>query len=423
MGLPIKRETTVSEPKHTFMGLDPLCPTARVGRLARKIGCYFLAPRMCVLTALALLPSLARAQPAPTIEAISKAWHNREDRSQTVRAAWTESVTLPKGSVSDMYATLGRMAIPRLKEMGIGPGDIIPPTDTTFDIAASLILDGNKVRLTREDRHWSPKSRSFVTEPETLVFDGKVGTAFSPTGVSYAPYPQATIQKRHPVGNSVNLISLVMTFRPFSSQMRQFDIDSFVVSGSRRITGRQYVELQRRVGAREETLWLDPAQGFSVRRYLDLQNGFVRTKVEVSYRADTICDWIPEAWSIISQDAKGKLQRSTQAKLQSCELGMPVGSDAFEIELPVGTSVLDRTSSHHEDYIQLDAGRKRPILPEDRGATYDQIVTSNAGEAFGKPAWRIRKTVLIAALAAAAAIAWFVRRRIAMRRRRAQTSA
>jgi hypothetical protein len=205
--------------------------------------------------------------------------------------------------------------------------------------------------------------------------------------------------------------------------MRQFDIDSFVVSGSRRITGRQYVELQRRVGAREETLWLDPAQGFSVRRYLDLQNGFVRTKVEVSYRADTICDWIPEAWSIISQDAKGKLQRSTQAKLQSCELGMPVGSDAFEIELPVGTSVLDRTSSHHEDYIQLDAGRKRPILPEDRGATYDQIVTSNAGEAFGKPAWRIRKTVLIAALAAAAAIAWFVRRRIAMRRRRAQTSA
>src|SRR5258706_10718667 len=111
----------------------------------------------------------------------------------------------------------------------------------------------------------------------------------------------------------------------------------------------------------------------------------IRAKIDISYTRNTNGECIPETWSVLMFYPNGNLQQSMWAKLLSYQTNEAVASNEFEIEFPSGTRVTDaRDPKNTLEYIVKVGGRKRMILPEEIGATYDQIINTGAGEALGK---------------------------------------
>jgi hypothetical protein len=324
-------------------------------------------------------------QPAVTLETISNAWKGRQDRIQSARFTWTERETVTKGYLSNLVGSLP-LGQQRLKDMGIQPGEVVPPQDITYDVPASLCLDGAKVRYTRDSRQWSAKQKAYVIEPSHMAFDGKIGKTFLPVGSSYAPWPQGTIQRRNPNANPLHLSPLVMTFRAFSSEMRVFDIETLELTGRRSmIDGKSCLELQRQSANHLLQLWVDPTRDYVMVRYLTTKGQRPSTKIDVSYRQDLGNGWIPEKWDVVMFDSDGKVRESTRAKMNKSQINESVEPEGFDIKFPPGTYVVDYSDPKAEiNYIVKEGDNKRMILPNEMGASYQQIIDSSPGEALGK---------------------------------------
>jgi hypothetical protein len=113
-----------------------------------------------------------QAEQPVTLETVLQGWRDRQDRVKSVRIQWTEHETVPQGSLSDFFK---HDSPQQLEAMGIRPGAIIPPRDATYDVACSVVLDGDKIRVERQDHQWSGQADGFVTLPFVSVFDSKVG--------------------------------------------------------------------------------------------------------------------------------------------------------------------------------------------------------------------------------------------------------
>jgi hypothetical protein len=354
---------------------------------SRKTICWVVALTGSFLAVL-VNPFRAHGQTGITIEKIAKIWRDRQERLKSVQLTWTERETVPKGAVSSfLLSALGADdATRRMKDMGIEPGEVIPPIDTTFDVAVSLSLDGEKVRHVRDDQQWSAKAKSFVAQPETTVFDGATGKTFRPVAATWMSWPSGIVKARNPIGSSLYLSPVMMSFRPFHTEMRLFDVESLVLTGRRAmVDGNWCLEALQRMQTYEQRVWLDPSRDFVMVRFLSTQKERLTRKIDVRYRQHSPSLWLPDSWEIVMFHPDGKLERSMRGTLASCEINLPLEAQEFEIEFPAGTRVVDLSDPKHEtDYIVREGGAKRMILPGEIGATYEQIINSRPGEALGK---------------------------------------
>lgn len=119
---------------------------------ARQLG---VTTGLLVVCALFALNGPSVQGQAPSLETIAKAWRDRQDRVRSARFEWTERETLTKGYLTNIVTEPFR-----LKYMGIDPGSVVPPDDVTHDVKASMLLDGEKLRSTRDDRQWDAKIKS-----------------------------------------------------------------------------------------------------------------------------------------------------------------------------------------------------------------------------------------------------------------------
>lgn len=370
----LSRKITLPDPKGNIMNR------------ADKLLCRLLGLGVACATAI-LSASSVHGQTPVTLETIAKAWQDRQDSIRSARFAWIERETVPKGRISSLIAELPG-AQDRLKHMGIAPGAIVPPEDTTHDVPASITLDGEKLRYERAQQQWSGKQNAFVTLPRITVFDGTVGKIFHPTGPCYAPWPDGLIGRNYPDSGSLHLSPLIMTLRPSFPRMNIINIQTMSLTGRRvEINGRPCLEMESQLGNYVQRVWVDLSRDYVVVRSLGLVNEQVRTKIDIGYRQDTKKRWVPEKWDILTLLPNGKLESSGRATVMSYELNATVELAAFDIKFPPGTRVTDtRDPKSQVNYILKEGDKKRMIMPEEIGATYEQMINSEPGEARGKRA-------------------------------------
>jgi hypothetical protein len=140
-------------------------------------------------------------------------------------------------------------------------------------------------------------------------------------------------------------------------------------------------------------------------------NETVSSRIDIRYKADARAGWVPEGWDVFEFYPAGQLSETWRARMADYEINPTVASSEFVLEFPPGTRAIDmRDLNDVKEYIVREGGRKRMILREDLGASYEQLLNSDPGEAHGRRRstslpWHVIVPVGIA-VGAGALLAW-----------------
>lgn len=337
----------------------------------------------CALLGLAvLIPLRLEAQQPYTEEMIGKAWQARQERVRSARFIWIGTQTDPQGTISNFWKRFDPRVSkdPSFKE-------IIPPGDATIPYNGSLAFDGNQLSYSYTSATWSRKTGSYQPFSYLSVFNGKVCKVLDRYGQKAdKPWPQGMVrgEKQHLNAMDALLQPILLTFRGRTPGMHAPNLDSLRLTGRRAIiNNRTCVELQRRVvvGNVESQLWVDPARDFVFVRYLCLSKKILTQQIDVTYEMGLEKVRVPKEWAVISNESNGTLHRSYRVRVTDCEINPSIVPAAFDLEFPPGAAVLD--AKQDVQYIVRPDGSGKRIVPRsDIGATREQLLNSQPGQAF-----------------------------------------
>jgi hypothetical protein len=332
----------------------------------------------------------AEGRAGATLNDVRKAWKERQDRVRSARFTWQDLQTDAKGCFSWMVsgARARRLAEER-KQLGMPEPrwlGAVPPWDTTHTVIHAVCFDGEKLRYSIRGNHaMNPHTLEYGRWYYVSVFDGKVAKLASPEGTVLTPWPTIIIKaKPQPIDAQVpHLRPVLMTFRALFPRLRSYDIDRLTFTGRQAvIRGAKCLELEQKEAINQVTrLWVDPGRAFVIVRYLTLSGEHVTQKIDVRFRKDAVTGWTLEGWDVDTLNSDGTLKQSSRASVTESEINPIVPEREFDIEEVHGARVRDERSDL--DYV-VKEGRKRKMLPEDFGATYEQLMNSESGEALGK---------------------------------------
>ncbi len=337
----------------------------------------------CALLGLAvLIPLRLEAQQPYTEEMIGKAWQARQERVRSARFIWIGTQTDPQGTISNFW----KRADPNIRK---DPNfkEVIPPRDTTLPYNGSVAFDGNRLRYSYTSAKWSQKTGSYQPYSYLSVFNGTVCKVLDRYGEKDdKPWPQGSVraEKRHIDAIVALLQPILMSFRSRTPGMHGFKLEGMRLTGRKAIINkRSCLELHQVIlrGGVESQLWVDPARDFVFVRYLHLKKGITTTQVDVTYELGREKFWIPKVWAIIFAEANGALRRSYRVRVTEYEINLPVDPASFDLEFPRGTVVYD-FKQDLQYVVRPDGGGKRMVPRSDIGATYEQILNSEPGQAF-----------------------------------------
>jgi hypothetical protein len=347
-----------------------------------------------------------------SLEAVVKAWQERQDRVRSGVFTWTETRMVTRGSISAMMTLRGN---PK--------GNTIPAEDLSFDVPVNLSMDGEKLRHEYEgERQWSEEKDALVPISYASAYDGSAGKFLYPRGTEIGNWPQATIraEKGLPDAKDAELRPILMNFRGLIAEVRYLDVGKLALTGRRAdIEGASCVELQR-VSSKsglDNQLWVDPARDFVVVRYSTSLVGKSVYQITVQYLKDASGVWVPTSWVIINHPpVQGESLFTTRAAVKDYKLNVPLDSTQFDLAFPPGTRVSDEKSKL--EYIVKQGEDKRIILKEDIGATYQQMLDSPPGQGLAARHGGFSWTWVSVGLAVlgASALAFFAWRRVRAKR-------
>ncbi len=340
------------------------------------------------------LCSNVQAQSDPSVGAIAKAWQDRQDRIRSFRFSSTHRETVAKGAKSRLWALFGDKRA--LEQMGISLDQIVPPTDTTFEFSASLLVDGNKIKFSHDRSQWSSKAKTFVPQPEVSVVDGNVGKHLFSEGSPYTAVPSATVHGTSRIEPTRTLTPFFMTFRPMI--LGPFKISEFSLTGRRDvIDGKRCLELQRNKGDSIRRLWVDPSRGFLIIRSVNTRNERVRSRGNYEYRQHASGEWVPSQWDLVTFGNDGSFQESVRASVNSYSLNESIEPAQFELEFPKGTHVVSEAKGGgRELYIVGPAGSKLSV----RRQTSDDEMGRD-----GRTSWKV-PLAIVCAIVSGTALFW-----------------
>lgn len=350
------------------------------------------------------LGTAVRGQQPVTLETVMRAWKDRQERVQSARIEWIDRETVPRGALSDSWKTAGFTA-QELEAKGIRPGAIVPPRDTTYDEACSVSLDGEKIRLEREERRWSGREDAFVLSPFISVYDGNVGSTLLPRG-GVDQKPQASLGRgytNYMDGPYMRAVALV--YRPFVPRVSPVDLTAFTISGRQPIAnGKACLELERTFSRGVvQRVWVDPSLQFAPVRCMFQSQNRITSKLDLVYRRTPGGENALTGWELNTFDPTGKLKRANRVQEVKAEINAAVPGSVFRLELPPETVVVDQTTPGNPLTYRLN----------ERGTK------GEVQDAFGTLAKKETSLVpwlgIVAGVVALLAGCWFIWRRIASR--------
>jgi hypothetical protein len=349
-------------------------------KLPCKKSCSLNYLREVAVALLVIISSNCRADQVPqfTIDKIQVAWQARQEQTKSARFFWKEQKTWPKGAISSAFASIIQQRNPGLKSK------VMPSADRSVNFTYILTLHENKVRFESSGEEWDPEKQDFRPVKYVSVFDGKTAKYLYPDGIAHATWPLGTIRAdpNYRDAELAALRPLLLVYRPFVETLQPVDIQGFSLENDDVvIDGLHCIELVRRFSTNSSIhFWLDRDRDFLLIRRLIVEQGKPFESIDIRYQIKEGIGFVPFEWRVVSNSGKGQLLCSGQGTLTSISINMSVEESSFDIDFPPGARVEDERKK--EDYILRQDGSKRPILPQDFGATYEQILNSTPGNAL-----------------------------------------
>ena len=352
-------------------------------------------------------------------------WQQRQDRVRTVHIEWTEQLTFTKGSMFLAPDQLGTLDDDT-------PPPQVPAEDTSFEVAASLTLDGDAFSYRRRGPDWQADIGRF--EPRESIGVGGVERPFTFHGATGVPgsFSRASVS---PAGGSTlptdyHSMPLRLAFRPRKSleeANRATDDAWHVAPQMVYLQERRCLLLERHTtrytsgslaeGQEVVTCWLDAEADFSILRYQHTRGEHVQTQIDIEYRTDEQAGWVPERWTGLRYGRRDPLQlgEEFQGTVTACDVNVPADPGDFAADFPAGTWV--RGPKDEGQWLVLADGTRRPITPEElrRGATYEELLATPSGQAGRRGTRWLESRWAVAVLAAVFVLGVFCWR-IAFRR-------
>jgi hypothetical protein len=355
----------------------------RVGLSSRALGWAALV----VVPAVALVPAEpVSAQPAdPVLAEIRAAWAKRQEFVRSARITWVHKSLHPKGS----WGKKG------------------PDKDVVDNGTGSLLIDGDKARLTIRDLIWTDPLGRFAPRHRESTFDGKEFVTFEHPVPERLKFPYAILHKgdRNEDFNFLDYKPLRVALRGLDPNLGGSILERYTQVRRTVLDGRPVVELtEPRTEIRGESkVWLDPAQDYALRRFEDyVRTGEVFSRINVVTVRDLSGQWLPMNWTVQLISAKGQLRRQTDITLREVVLNPPTSEADFRITFPAGTVVDDLREmdpdggGRRTSFLVRQDGSHRPIPRSEWQLPYEELVRSEPGELTGEVAswWKSRRGLL-----------------------------
>lgn len=311
------------------------------------------------------------AQPEEQLLAeVRAAWEAREKATKTVKVAWVMKDIFPKGSINLLFPELAR------------DGHARPPEDFKYEGTVTLLLDGIDARFTADWMCWDEKTSRFQQRTDESTYRGGKFTNLVRRNVQ--SFPQGTLNKA-----SWNRDCDITTwparaaFRGTNPKvMSGTDLDKFTTARRVVLDRQPMVELvrQRTEMRGEERIWVNPAKSCATQRYDSYDRaGTLNNRITVKSIQDPSGLWVPASWTAVVYNQK-KLVRSVEATVRELVINPPTTPEDFEVAFPVGTYVVDSTSDKPREYIVRESGERRDVLPNERLASYEDLLGTETGE-------------------------------------------
>jgi hypothetical protein len=203
-----------------------------------------------------------------------------------------------------------------------------------------------------------------------------------------------------------------MTVRGLDPSLRSYNIRDFLVTGRKaNLAGRSCVELIRQgpAGRSADRLWVDPGREYVIARFQHTERETPTEQIDVRYRSNQQCGWVPESWSVVWSAPDGKLRESSRETVTQYQINEEVSPEEFDIVFPPGAWISDLKTDL--DYIVKPGGGKRMINRDEMVAPYELLLQTETGEAAppsNRPTFwtKWRWTAIGFAVAAAGLLFW-----------------
>lgn len=328
----------------------------------------------------AAAPSRCHASDPPAIADVAKALGERRKAIESLKVQFKGSQTIPKGAIS------GGLPATALGAQPSGPV-VIPSSDTINPIQGTLLHTHKRHKYTVSYRIWDMNLNQFVDQTTTVaVNEGRQTAMTKSSGLDW----HTAIIKPFEVSNFVSAEELSPLFLSVwlgDAKLTGCDLANCRWTGRKLvIQGTPCLECQpveQRQG-REKSLWLAPSRGWALLRFTESVDGVVRCQWDYKLKADPILGWVPASWTSLLLTGGGKLQSSMSVTVTEFLVNGNHQEGDYGLELPVGTRVLDLTGGERVDYILRGDGTRRDIPKEDLGASYETLLQTSPGGAFGR---------------------------------------
>jgi hypothetical protein len=263
------------------------------------------------------------------------------------------------------------------------PGQARPPArpDATFIVRCRFATDSKdwqvRTRLDDRGRSWVWNSSDFT--PRTVAAFSK-GSSLPPS--DFVPRTAVDIlnngiEQRFlcdcPLGppalatktgpglidhHDVRSRALRLAYRPFTSPIAVFPAPLTLAKDTDAdSTGLVVLDHP------DAKVWVDPTKDFLPLRYTKGHPNSLHSELEISYSRDGMLGWVPQSWTSKQFDSTGKEYASDTANVIEYSINKPLPDAVFELDLPVGTHVIDTTSD--EEFIVRADGRRVPVSEDE----------------------------------------------------------
>lgn len=300
------------------------------------------------------------------VEALRAAWTARQKATRTFDFRWIETQTILKGSISAFEPSQ----------------DIVPNQDTVFDIPKRICVDGDKVRYEYVAKSWYGPKKQFIDDPYSCTFNGDECRMLNLPGVTDWARGVIHAKREHEdVKNVANILPIILTYRGLDTGMSKIQVGALADTGKTGVIDGvtcSIVMWSPQPGNLNE-LWVDPANSYALRRYIKLRDGKASTSIDISYSSNDSASLVPQQWTI-ALFLGTPMMRIYSSTVTDFARNTPLAGSQFETVFPEGCRVVDFKSNPRRDYI-VRSGGDRIILPQDIGATYEQMLASEPGRA------------------------------------------
>ncbi len=220
-----------------------------------------------------------------------------------------------------------------------------------------LVFSGDKVRAESQHPIYSSISQKAEEDHTVRTFDGERTRAYH--------QPPSNPKRGYGLLSDAREFSMVSQPLPFTFAARGLDemlcehpVTGLIPSGTASVRGRvcEQFRVKREMSPAEVLVWLDPAAGYSLRRFRKSHlNGTASLLIDAeSSNANPAGVWLPATFTVRRFDKTGKTLSTHEYTVDRVEIGREYPNNVFDMPWPDGLPVEDQKTG--ETYVAAADG-------------------------------------------------------------------